>query len=45
MTGGDLAINGVLVVCTVSGGRRDRAIYLIEQRADLGAVASVSMSA
>lgn len=40
--GGDLAINVVPVVCTIGSKRRDRAIHLIEQDADLGRVNDIA---
>jgi len=42
MTGGDLAIDAVLVVSPVGGERRDRAIHLIEQGPDLRGVIDVA---
>ena len=42
MTVGNLAINAVLVVSTVSGERRDRTVNLIEQGADLGRVIDIA---
>src|SRR5690348_6140086 len=38
MAGGDLAVDAVLVVCTIAGQRSDGIINLVEQGTDLRAV-------
>src|SRR6185369_6535057 len=41
MTGSDLAVDGVLVVCAIAGERGDGTIDLVEQGTDLRAVIDI----